>query len=159
MIVVLIALVVLVGLADDGADAGSGRAADDGPFQPAAEEGAEDGTAAGADERSFARTDAALIVAMMLVVVTIVAVIVLAAVAALTDAVIEVGISIVVSLRADREHTGSQNERSDEYGLPYLHHPGLDGSSCRAGYPARHKIFEVPPHPGLIYAKSSFHLT
>jgi hypothetical protein len=127
MVVAVVALAVLIGLADDCTDSGSGCAADDGSLETAAKERAEDGSAASADESSFAGADSALIAISVIAVVAVVIVVV--AVTAAAHSVIEVGILIsILGAGSHREETCGQHERGDEYSFSYLHHLDLDAS-------------------------------
>lgn len=100
VVAAIVALAALVGLAYDGANACACGSADDGAFEPAAEERPENSSASRADEGSFAWPDAALIVITVTIVMAIVVagIVVLTALTALPNAVVELGISIVLGI-------------------------------------------------------------
>lgn len=156
VVVAIIVAAVLVSLADDCADSGSGCAADDGSFEAAAEDCAEKSAATRADESAFSGTDSALIA--ISVVVTVV--VVIAATTAVANSVIEVGILIsILGAGSHRQEICGQHERGDEYSFSYLHHAGFD-----AGLMGCVRIFFADcvstPYPeGLLVSKSSFFMT
>ncbi len=111
--VVVIVFGVLVGLAEDCADAGSCGSADDGSFEAAAEDCSERGTAGSADESSLAGPYAALIGRVLIVVVVVAVVRVMTAVSTLANAVVEVLIVVLVvvlteSWKSDEDQDGTE---------------------------------------------------
>lgn len=116
---VAVAAVVLIGLAYDCSDAGTGCSADDGSLEAAAEDCAEEGSAAGTDDGALAGSDTALIAAVAVVAPVVMAVVVVASAAPVAYAVIEV---VVVVLRAHRQKAGDKEEWGDEDRFSYLGH-------------------------------------
>jgi hypothetical protein len=135
MTAIVVALVVLVSLANDCADAGTRRSANDGSLETASEERAKNGTAARSDKGTFAGPDTALVAVAIIVAIVITRIVVMAVAATVANPIVEIGVvvSIVSVLGGDGEDTGRQKERDDEYSLAYLHHLTLDACSWQCG--------------------------
>jgi Flp pilus assembly protein TadB len=143
MVVVVVAL-VLGGLTNDCADPGAGCSADQGSFEPAAEDCAEGRATGAANEGAFAGADATLamivvvIIMVVVVVVRVAVVVVVPAACAVTHAVVVGAVVVVVVLRGGGKDTGREQERSKENRFSELVHPRLD-----AGWRLR-EIFRNP---------------
>lgn len=131
---VIVAAVVLGGLAGEGSDACPGCSADDGAFQAAAEECTENGSSGGSDGCAFAGTNASLLVIAIVVagavVFTGVAVVVAAAAAVAHAGVVVLATALVVApavvLRGGRQNGEGEEQRRHESSAAKFRGSGIE---------------------------------
>jgi len=136
-IVVVVAL-VLRGLTNHRADAGTCCSADDSSLKTAAEDRAEYRAAGPANQRAFAGTNSPLIPPMVVVIRAVVVVVVAVAAASAVAHTVVVG-AVVTVLREPGNDRGCEDKRSDEYRLSELAHLHSDAEfgNRRLFYPAK----------------------